>query len=251
MTNSVFRCALLACSLQAGSAFFCATALAQNTSEVGIGIGGTTYKGEIAPQYQLSNNRPAFTVFYRRDVSVPITLRGALTAGQLRADDKDVTGVNGGTAPLSEFRQASTKGSVVELSGVVEYNFLDYHDRENKIHFTPYLFLGIAGYYASMSTTSGNALVPDSFRQDGGQLGFAIPAGVGFKYALNQHFNLGLEVGVRKLFTDELDHLSDQSPVLVNSHDQDWYYYNGVSVSYTFYKIRCPRQYKGNKRLLM
>ena len=215
-----------------------------------MGLGGTNYKGEVSPQYQFSNNRPAFTAFYRRDVSVPITLRGALTAGQLRADDADVTGVNGSTAPLPAFRQSSTRGGVVELSAVVEYNFLDYHDRDNKVHFTPYLFAGVAGYYASMSTTSGNAALGDDFRKNGGGLGFAIPLVVCFKFALSQHINLGLEVGARKLFTDELDHLSQQTPVLVNSHDQDWYYYNGVSVSYTFYKIRCPQQYKGNKRLL-
>lgn len=81
-------------------------------------------------------------------------------------------------------------------------------------------------------------------------LGFAIPAGVGFKYALSEHINLGLEVGVRKAFTDQLDHLADQDPLLVNPHDQDWYYYSGVSLSYTFFKIRCPDQYKKNKRLL-
>jgi hypothetical protein len=36
----------------------------------------------------------------------------------------------------------------------------------------------------------------------------------------------------------------------VNSHEQDWYYYNGISLSYTFYKIRCPVPYGRNKGLL-
>ena len=53
---------------------------------------------------------------------------------------------------------------------------------------------------------------------------------------------------MRKAFTDQFDHLGDQDPFLVNPHDQDWYYYNGVSLSYTFYKIRCPDSYKNNKR---
>jgi hypothetical protein len=81
-------------------------------------------------------------------------------------------------------------------------------------------------------------------------LGFSIPAGAGLKYALSEHLNLGLEVGVRKAFTDQLDHLGDQDPLLVNPHDQDWYYYSGVNLSYTFYKIPCPSQYKKNKKLL-
>lgn len=248
MTKSIFQNALLVCFVQAGSAFFCASANAQNTSELGIGIGATNYRGEISPNYQLQNNRPAFTVFYRKDVSVPVTLRGGFTAGFLRADDGNVSGVNGGVPPLLAYRQANTKGSLLEASAVVEYNFMDYHDRADKVHFTPYLFAGVAAFYANTSTVS-NSLGGD-FNREGSMLGFSIPAGVGFKYALSQHINLGLEVGVRKAFTDQLDHLSEQDLLLVNPHDQDWYYYSGLSLSYTFYKIPCPPQYKKNKRLL-
>ncbi|WP_210519218.1 type IX secretion system protein PorG [Hymenobacter terricola] len=250
MTNSIFRSALLVCMLQAGSALFCASAHAQNTSEVGIGLGATNYRGEVSPAYQLQNNRPAFTVFYRKDVSVPITLRGGFTAGLLRADDGNVEGVNGGVPPLQNYRQVNTKGSILEASAVVEYNFMDYHYRTDKVHFTPYLFAGIAGFYANTTSVSNNTTLGGAFNRSGSTLGFAIPAGVGFKYALSEHINLGLEVGVRKAFTDQLDHLADQDPLLVNSHDQDWYYYSGLSLSYTFFKIRCPDQYKKNKKLL-
>lgn len=244
---AVYR-ALLVCSLQAGSAFFCASAFAQHTSEVGIGLGATNYKGEVSPQYQFQNNRPAFTAFYRRDVSVPITLRGAFTAGLLRADDGNVNGANGGVPPLQAYRQANTKGNLLEASVVVEYNFMDYHYRTDKIHFTPYLFAGVAGFRASTTTVS--TTLGGAYNREGDFLGFAVPVGLGFKYALSEFINLGLEFGARKAFTDQIDHLSDQSPLLVNSHDQDWYYYNGFSLSYTFYKIRCPDQYKKNKKLL-
>lgn len=245
-----FRNALPVSFLLAGSAFFCAAAHAQRTSEIGAGLGGLVYRGELAPQYQLDNNRPAFTVFYRRDVSVPITVRGAFTAGLLRADDARVTGANGNVTPQSAVRQARLQGQVYEVSAVAEYNFLDYHDRANKYHSTPYLFAGVAGYYTSSSTRTSNDLLRNQLDRDGAMFGFAIPAGVGFKAALTQHLNLGLEVGVRKLFTDQFDHLSQQDPAFVNPNDPDWYFYNGVSLSYTFYKIRCPDQYKKNKRLL-
>jgi hypothetical protein len=234
--------------MQAGSVFFCASVFAQNTSELGIGLGATNYRGEVSPQYQLQNNRPAFTAFYRRDVSVPITLRGAFIAGLLRADDGNVTGANGGVAPVPAYRQANTKGNLLEASVVVEYNFLDYHYRTDKIHFTPYLFAGIAGFSANTKTVS--TTLAGEYNREGQTFGISIPVGVGFKYALSEFLNLGFEVGARKAFTDQLDHLSDQGPLLVNNHDQDWYYYNGFSLSYTFYKIRCPEQYKKNKRLL-
>ena len=250
MANLVFQRALLACIMQAGSVFFCASVSAQNTSEVGIGIGATNYRGEVSPKYQFQNNRPAFTAFYRRDVTVPVTLRGGVMAGILRADDANVNGVNGSVAPLQGYRQVNTKGRLLEASAVIEYNFLDYHYRTDKLHFTPYLFVGIAAFYANTETVSNNSALGDAYNKKGTMVGFAIPAGVGLKYALSEHINVGAEVGVRKAFTDRLDHLADQDLLLVNSHDKDWYYYSGLSLSYTFFRIPCPDQYKKNKGLL-
>ena len=240
MTISAFRSALLACSLQAGSAFFCPLAQAQNTSELGLSFGALTYKGEVSPQVQLRNSRPALSVFYRRDISVPITLRGGLLAGLLRADDGQVNGINGSPPPLPAYRQTDMKGFLTEASAVLEYNFLNYRARRDHRHFTPYGFLGIAGYYASTSTRTRNMALQPDFARQGSQLGLAVPIGVGFKYALSDFVNVGLEAGARKTFTDRLDQLHDQTPLLVNEHDQDWYYHGGVTISYTFYKVRCP-----------
>ncbi len=254
MIVNAFRCALLVCLVQAGSAFFCASAQAQietqRTSELGLGLGVTNYRGEISPQYQFGNNRPAITAFYRRDVSAPVTLRGSFLAGLLRADDANVTGEGGGTPPLQSYRNSNMKGSVLEAAVAMEYNFMDYRARKQKIHFTPYLFVGVGGYYANTRTQTANQILGPDYNRSGGHFGVAIPAGAGLKYALSQHTNLGLEVGVRKTFSDKLDNLSDQDPLLVNPHDNDWYYYSGLSISYTFYKVRCPPQYKNNKQLL-
>ena len=250
MTNYFSLSALLVCLVQTGSAFFCAPVRAQNTSEVGFGLGAMNYRGEVSPTYQLQNHRPAFTAFYRRDVSAPVTLRGSLTAGLLRADDGNVTSSSGGVPPLQAYRQVNTKGRLAEASAVLEYNFLDYHYRTDKVHFTPYLFVGVAVFYATTTTVSNNPALAAAFNRQGSLLGVAIPAGAGLKYALSEHFNLGLEMGARKAFTDRLDHLDTQDPLLVNPHDQDWYYYSGINLSYTFYRIPCPDQYKKNRKLL-
>src|SRR5688500_17299124 len=83
--------AFLIC-FQIGNAFFSPGLQAQNfqTSELGIGLGGTVYKGEIAPEYNFGNNRPAASVFYRRDISDPVTLKAGLLVGLLGASDSDV-----------------------------------------------------------------------------------------------------------------------------------------------------------------
>ena len=244
---------LLACCVQVGSVFFAHSAAAQYTSEVGIGLGGLVYKGELSPSYQFKNNRPAITAFYRRDISAPVTLRGALLAGLLRADDGSVNDKNGRIAPLPAYRQANVKGNLYEVSAVLEYNFFDYHYRKAKVHFTPYVFVGVAGFLANTTTATNNAALP-SLNKEGAVLGLAVPAGFGFKYALSARWNLGLEVGARKVFSDQLDHVDGktggQTDLVGNPHDQDWYFFNGFSISYTFYKIDCPPQYKDNPKLL-
>jgi opacity protein-like surface antigen len=256
MTQANFFKALLACSVQIGSVFFAQSALAQYTSEVGVGLGALSYKGELSPGYQFKNNRPALTAFYRKDISVPVTLRGGFTAGFLRADDGNVRGLNNQTPPLQVYRRANMKGSLYEVSAVLEYNFFDYHYRKAKIHFTPYVFVGVAGFLANRTTktekTDNAALL--SLNKKGSMVGLAVPAGIGFKYALSTHWNLGLEVGARKVFSDRLDHIDgktgNQNDLVGNPADQDWYFHTGLSISYTFYKINCPPQYKDNPKLL-
>ncbi|WP_303312411.1 DUF6089 family protein [Hymenobacter sp. BT730] len=236
---------LLICLAQVGSVFFAFRAQAQNTSEVGLGLGVVNYKGELSPEYRFANNRPAVSAFYRKDISAPITLRGNLLAGLLRADDKQVIGVNGDTAPLNANRGGYLKGSIYEVAGILEYNFFDYYGAKTKTRFTPFVFVGVAGFLAPVKTVLQNG---QTFSNT--VIGVAVPAGIGAKVGLSRHWNLGMEVGARKAFTDELDQLSKQNEVLANRHDQDWYFYSGLSVSYTFYKIRCPDVYKENNRLL-
>ncbi len=133
--------------LQVWSVFFVPFAAnAQITSEAVLGIGGLVYKGELSPNYQFRNNRPAITAFYRKDISAPVTLRAGVMAGMLRADDRNVKGLNGNNTPLAQYRDAHLKGGLLEVSGGMEYNFFDYHDRHDKVHFTPYVLVGLARF---------------------------------------------------------------------------------------------------------
>ncbi|MDU0370912.1 DUF6089 family protein [Hymenobacter endophyticus] len=251
---------LLIGSVSIGSIFFAHVTAAQNTSEIGIGLGGLSYKGELSPSYQFRNNRPAVTAFYRKDISAPITLRASGLFGMLRADDRNVKGVNGGITPQAAYRDASMKGNLAELGGGIEYNFYDYHNRKDKVHFTPYVFVGLAGFFANPKTriqvegltAEQNETLQDNINKEGSIVNLSVPMGLGFKYALSTHWNFGLEAGARKTLTDNLDHIDGKSggqdDRIGNPHDQDWYFYNGLSISYTFYKIRCPDESQGKKK---
>jgi len=235
--------------LQVGSVFFGASgALAQSTSEIGLGLGATNYKGEIAPNYRFLNNRPAITAFYKKDISKPLAVRGNILFGMMRAHDEDIQ------LPLNQFRQADMKTNLIELSGGIDYNFLDYYDQHQHIRWSPYFFAGVA-----VANFNNKVVLQDNTTKpfENGWV-FSLPIGLGVKYALSYHWNLGFEVAARKTILkagDRIDYLSvkegpAQELPYTNPYDKDWYFYNGISISYTFYRINCPDVYKRNSSLL-
>jgi len=104
-------------------------------SEVGIGLGTFNYTGDLVQNYNFKFSQPAFTVFYRNNVSKVISFRASITAGKLGASDA--------AAPIDAFavkRNASFDIFLMEISGVYEYHFLDWRDNKRRLRFTPYLF---------------------------------------------------------------------------------------------------------------
>lgn len=259
-----FKDTLLICFiLQIGGVFFGYASYAQSkapvtTSEIGVGIGGANYKGEVSPNYRVLNNQPALTVFYRRDMSDAITLRGGLMGSHRIFDDNTFSDeAYAEDRPYHEYRQAELRLSFFELSAVMEYNFLDYYDMKQSPRISPYLFIGAAGLlynvklYSDTHTPNRSDTGNSLNKEFNTKILVSVPFGLGVKYALSKHWNLGLEFGARKLFTDKFDALSEDDPAhLANPNDNDWYYYNGVSISYTFYRNNCPPVYKKNPGLL-
>ena len=139
--------------------------------------------------------------------------------------------------------------------------------------FSPYLFGGIAFYKFNpqaeldgqlfdlqLLKTEGQSLpqYPERLPYELKQL--SVPFGFGFKYALSENINIGLEVGIRKTFTDYLDDvsltypdlslfddpnaalLSDRSPDprtnlgkgRGDTKPTDWYFLSGFTISYMF-----------------
>lgn len=239
--------------LQVLSAFFSLNASAQNpvtTSEIGVGIGGVNYLGELAPYYKFANNQPALTAFYRRDIMQPLTVRGGVMVSHRILDDNTI-GDHSFNQPLPNYRQSELKLTLAELSLALEYNFLDYYDLSQSIRVSPYFFAGVAGLVYSHELETASDAVSPAVKPFDTKLTFSIPFGVGVKYALSKHWNLGLEFGGRKMFNDKIDYLSDSDGKhIANPYDNDWYFYNGISISYTIYQVNCPPTYKNQPGLL-
>lgn len=137
--------------------------------------------------------------------------------------------------PFQQARNLSFNTKLSEGSLVTEFNFLDYKESRRAINWTPYVFAGLA--YTRFK--------PDPRTLDYKTSGLTIPYGVGIKYQINRPWNIGLEYGTRKTFTDYLDNTGGMtsSTVKLDQADpttKDTYYYIGFSVSYTFYRIVCP-----------
>jgi hypothetical protein len=197
--------------------------------EIGASAGGLNYKGDISPALNPRFFRPGGSLFFRYNATRSVTFRAEMLLGSITGNDaysKD---------PFQKARNLSFRTKLSEASLVTEYNFLNYQDRRFALNWTPYLFAGI-GY---------SRFNPDPRTADYPTQGWVIPYGVGVKYQINRPWNIGLEFGTRKTFTDNLDNLGGAS-ITTNKLDQgdpstkDTYYYLGFSVSYTFYRITCP-----------
>jgi hypothetical protein len=197
--------------------------------EIGASVGAMNYKGDLAPNFDYRFFRPGGGLFFRYNLSPSITFRASGLMGVITADDQLAN---------EAFRQARNlnfQTRITEGSLVTEYNFLNYQNRRNAVNWTPYVFGGLG--YMSFD--------PQVQSSNYSTTGWVLPFGVGVKYQIRRPWNVGLEFGTRKTFSDFLDDLGNNvtSTNKLNQGDpslKDMYYYLGFSVSYTFYNIFCP-----------
>lgn len=195
-------------------------------------------------------------------------IRAGITYASLAGDDKK--------NPKVYFRNLNFKTDIQEIHVAGEYFLFT----DDFLKFSPYVFAGIAVYHFNPHTTdtAGTKYFLQPLSTEGqGFYGdrkpynltqFAIPFGGGIKYALNDNIKIGLEVGMRKLFTDYLDDVSttyvdpnllltnrgtkalelafrggeisstETYPVVLTKRgepkNKDWYYFTGLTLSYRF-----------------
>jgi hypothetical protein len=127
-------------------------------------------------------------------------------------------------------RNLRFRAPIIEFSGQIEYSII----REKQGHrynlrrvrglkgfkTNTYFFVGFGGFYFNPRGqyldgkwyslqplgTEGQGLVPT--RKKYSRFSMCIPFGIGFKYGLNRRWNVGLEFGSRKTFTDYIDDVS-------------------------------------------
>lgn len=199
-------------------------------NEFGVGVGGFNYAGDLMRGYPIENVKPGIVAFYKRNFDNIFSVRGSLTGGLISGSDDNPID------PFGANRRASFQSTLVELGGMLEYNFLDFKAAQVQFRWSPYMMLGVSGF-----TFFGG----DQELNGSSSAQLALPFGGGFKFVLSPNLLLNVEIGIRKVFFDRLDGYSDgditnKNYQYGNKYDDDWYNFVGVSISYIIWDIPCP-----------
>ena len=230
--------------------------------------GTSNYQGDLQDKrFTFSQAHFAGGVGLSYDLSDRFSVRTGVVLGRVSGDDKSAT--------RNQFRNLNFTSNLTEVNVGLQYYVTPLADHA----LTPYAFAGVALYHFNPYTfdTSGAKfyLKPLSTEGEGFIDGvknykltqFAIPFGGGVKLSLSDNVNVGLEFGLRKLFTDYLDDVGgpyvDQNLLLLNRgakavelayrgaelkngdpypvantvrggpKNKDWYYFTGFTASFT------------------
>jgi hypothetical protein len=206
--------------------------------EIGGGLGTAVYSGDIIRKIDANQSGFQGTLFGKRNFDNVWSLKVGVNLAKIMGSDN--------IRPIDEFARVRARdfsGRITELSAIMEFNFLDYVNHKSEFKFSPYSFFGM-GY----AFVNGEGITP--YRSGS----VIIPFGGGVKFLLNEQVTLGMELGFRASTSDDLDQLSGiinvderysgglPNPVNMNfgnPNTKDWYYFLGLTVSYTLNKARC------------
>lgn len=184
--------------------------------EFGVGIGAAHYFGDLNTRARINRAKPAATVFFRKNFGNYIALRVGATYAQVGYSD-----IYNDHNEFMRRRNLSFNSSVWELGVQGDFNFYRFMPGDPEFRFTPYVTLGASifnydpyayladeKYYLRPLNTEGQASTDFPDRKPYSSMAFAIPLGVGFKYAVNDRINVGFEITHRFTNTDYLDDVS-------------------------------------------
>ncbi len=248
---------------------FSASSQYKENTEVGLIGGASYYLGDLNKNHFNQASATAGLVV-RKNIDNRFSYKAEALYLTLNSDERQ----SGDT--IAEARGLHFKSSIFELSGQIEFNFLPYEIGNPLYTWTPFLYTGISLFHHNpqaenqngewvdlqpLSTEGqGTTMFPE--RKEYSLIQFAIPMGGGFKIAVNESFNIILEYGARKTFTDYLDDVSttfvggsiDPYPVEMSTQAEqmsdplgthqkgdergdparkDWYSFLGVTLSFT------------------
>jgi len=208
----------------------------RDRKEFVMGLGATNFLGDLGGSEKIGSEpfsmrdlnwpstRPLVHLGYRYRLTKESSLKGAVSFGYLFGNDQFSDNL------IRYNRNINFRAPIWEVSG--QYEFLTTRQREGHryklkgvrgwrhINVESYIFVGFGvsvfipqgqyldgrWYNLRPLSTEGQGLVDT--RKKYSLIQPVIPFGIGFKYALNREWSIGLEYGIRKTFTDYIDDTS-------------------------------------------
>lgn len=199
---------------------------AQKVSDIGVSGGAAYYLGDINPDRHFYNPLPAYGFIYRYNINTRWAVRVNAYYVSLSGTDADFPGQ---LHPDRPYSPAQFSTSFLDAALQAEFNFMPYTPGIRPLDYTPYISAGLnTGLIMGSNTDAMN---------------FAgLPFGIGVKTTLSKRISGGMEYSFRKTFSDRIDGLENPSGVSSLIHNNDWYSYIGIFITYKFFNfdVDCP-----------
>jgi len=211
------------------------TLLAQPRAELNLLLGGSTYFGDLQVEDRIPNlDQAQFAPGLQ--LGLPFGKNFLLRAGiqSVRYEGADAF------SNIEEYKNRDFSFTGKLFEGSLQFVWEPFAHRRYPDEggyrniISPYLFVGGGLSFFEQTTRYGNPGVdgfPPKIQADidaEESPVFVLPVGGGVRFDLSKHTSLGLEVGARKTFTDQLDGVSNSG----KSDTDDWYLVGGLTVSY-------------------
>ena len=200
--------------------------LAQQDGNVGVFGGTAFYLGDINPSRLFYRPSIAFGAIYRYNINQRYAVRANAYYISLSGSDADFPEIE---RPDRPFSPAIFKTSLIDVALQVEFNFLPYEPNRQSLDYTPYVTTGFSGGLVTNSDVDANNFI-------------SLPLGIGIKTTFTKRLSGGFEWSFRKTFNDRIDGVENPSGVRSAIHNNDWYSFLGVFITYKFFNfaVDCP-----------
>ncbi|HMC02125.1 MAG TPA: DUF6089 family protein [Flavobacteriaceae bacterium] len=197
--------------------------------EIGGFIGGSNFIGDVGATNYISPNQLAIGAIYKWNRSSRHSFRVSLMYSELEGIDSK------SDDPRRKQRNYEFSNEILEISAGMEFTFFDFDLHTGKKLGTPYLYTGVSVahhdnyYFLNGVQTSENT----------SSWAYGIPMVLGFKTTFTDKLILGIEIGARYTFSDEIDGSVPDDPFreqysFGNLNNNDWYVFSGITLTYTF-----------------
>ena len=206
------------------------------TYEIGLFAGGSNVIGDVGSTRFIDPKDATIGAIFKWNRSNRHAFRATFISASMIGDDNDSDDIS------RDLRGLNYNYNLLEASVGVEYTFWEWDLYTGRPQYTPYLYTGITGFHYDLFALNGNG----ELEEYSSTFEAAIPIVLGFKATLTSHLILGVEVGARYTFTDNLDGSNPERSKkdfeelqFGNIANNDWYVFSGVTLTYTFGRKPC------------